>query len=63
MAASPAKPSIFIIGHSLGAVMAQYAAAAARKEGVSIAGVYAFASPNVGGNGGILGHSWIKRYT
>ena len=58
---------VYTTGHSLGAVNAQYAAAAIRLAGLQVTGVYAFASPNTGGKGNTFnlfnpGHSWAARY-
>ena len=50
------KLNVFITGHSLGAVFAQYMAAATQNAGVDVTGVYAFASPLTGGTG------WVDRY-
>ena len=48
---------VYLTGHSLGAAMAQYAAAALKYAGLNITGVYPFASPNTGGP------IWQARYT
>ena len=57
----------YFTGHSLGAVFAQYAAAAARNSGLDVSGVYVFASPNTGGIGTVVdgtpSHSWVQQYS
>lgn len=57
---------VYTTGHSLGAVMAQYTAAAAQNAGLEVSGVYPFASPYTGGRDAwVYGdgpRSWIARY-
>ena len=72
IAAGGGGPShVYTTGHSLGAVNAQYAAAAIRNVEVPVDGVYAFASPHTGGLGDLClncppgapnQHSWVDRY-
>ena len=64
--AGSAPRDVYMTGHSLGAVMAQYAAVAAQNAGLDVTGVYPFASPNTGGRDawayGDGPRSWVARY-